>query len=108
MPESLARQSIPKVMISGLTGEVSQKTAFASTKGHAIKLLLMLLFYMIFALVIEKAAQFTLGSVFIIFGKMMDSPFTGKVLEAIVQSTLASAFGMVSAVFVAMLYKRLI
>ena len=83
------------------------KKAFALTRGHFLQLLGFALLLGVVAGIVQLATKFVLGSLFTIIGRSIGSPLTGKVLEALVQSALATVVGLVSAVFVAKLYRAL-
>ena len=83
------------------------KQSYALTRGCFLPLFGVAVLYAVVLAVIQLASRFVLGSAFTILGKLLDSPLTGKVLEALVQSALVSVFGIVSAVFIAKLYRQL-
>jgi membrane-anchored glycerophosphoryl diester phosphodiesterase (GDPDase) len=83
------------------------KRAFAMTKGHAMALTGFMLLLGVVTGIAQLALHFVLGSLFTVIGKAIESPFTGKVLDALAQSALETAVGLVSAVFVAKVYQRL-
>jgi len=83
------------------------KQSFQATRGVFWRLLLFTLGFSVFALILAAAVAASFGTLFAILGKLIDTPFTGKVLEALVQSVLTAGLGMIEAVFTAKAYQRL-
>jgi hypothetical protein len=83
------------------------KQSYDATRGVFWRLLLFTLAFSLFAFILAAAISASFGSIFAIIGKLLDTPFTGKVLEALVQSILAAGLGAVEAVFTAKAYQRL-
>jgi len=83
------------------------KQSFAATHGVFWRLLAFTFGYALFTLIVQAAIAASFGIAFALLGKMTGSPFTGKVLESLVQSLLVSGLGLVGAVFSAKAYQRL-
>ncbi|MDB5714646.1 MAG: hypothetical protein JWO15_2043 [Sphingomonadales bacterium] len=83
------------------------KTAFAMTRGVIARLILAALIYFALTILLTKAVQFVLGSVFELLGRAVGSPFVATALTALATGTVSAAMSMVAAVFLAMLYRRL-
>ncbi len=83
-------------------------TSFAATKGHVPKIIGAFVLYIIVALVISSVANVLFGSVFLVIGKALGLPDVGRVFAALANGVVSGALSMVSTVYIAMLYLKLV
>ncbi len=81
--------------------------SFALTRGVFWKLFAFTIGVALFTLILQGAVAASFGLITALLGKLIGSPFTGKILESLAQSVLVAGLGGVQAVFVAKAYQRL-
>ncbi|MEK6638287.1 MAG: hypothetical protein AABY88_09415 [Pseudomonadota bacterium] len=83
------------------------KSSFASTSGVAAKIVGVLLLFYVVSLVVTGAAGSISGIIFGMLGKAIDAPLLGTGLAVVVTGMIGALLSIVSAVFAAMLYRKL-
>ena len=82
------------------------KGGFALTKGITARLFLVVLLYAVILLVLGSAVRFVAGSLFALLGNVLESPFAGTVMTALVSGLVSTAMSLIATVFLANLYRR--
>ena len=82
------------------------KGGFALTKGITARLFLVVLLYAVILLVLGSAVRFVAGSLFALLGNLLESPFAGTVMTALVSGLVSTAMSLIATVFLANLYRR--
>jgi hypothetical protein len=82
------------------------KAAFAMTRGIAAQIVLVLLIYLIVLGILTGAVRFVVGSLAAVIAAAVGQPFLGVVVTALASGLMATALGLVAAVFIACLYAR--
>ena len=84
----------------------AMKGGFALTRGIAARLFLVAALYGVILITLGSAVRFVAGTLFVLIGNALDSPFAGAVMTALVSGIVATALSLVATVYLATLYRQ--